>query len=66
MNRCKDCRWWLIHTDIKGECDQITNSRANVGFGSFQIEASADDDSNLCAALITGPEFGCTQFEPKS
>ncbi len=28
----------------------------------FAIRASADDDSNLQAELITGPDFGCIRW----
>jgi len=32
----------------------------------FGIDASADDDSNLHARLVTSPDFGCSEFDYKS
>lgn len=57
---CKDCRFWE-----DGVCDMVdTCGVAAKPETLFQIEAWADDDSNLGAKLRTGPDFGCIHHVP--
>ena len=66
---CKNCAFWTPNiykqkNQIKGECDAVhsimTDKNPEI---TFEIEATADDDSNLSAELITGCNFGCVHFK---
>jgi hypothetical protein len=61
MDKCKNCEWWNRPLTKNHSCDRINHD----GQHMFYIFASADDDSNLTANLITNPEFGCNQFKKK-
>lgn len=68
---CKECKWWKRAAgnwpspDPKHSvCDKVDGG-TTVAPNGFSIDATADDDTNLCAFLVTGPDFGCNQFEPK-
>ena len=55
---CKTCRFW----DSDGSCGRVGEWRSPV---VFEIEVTADDDSNLTTWLKTGPDFGCVLHLPK-
>ena len=72
---CKNCAWWGRETD--GVCDApqsdlVKTLRKVHGYpetvygttepDGFTIHATAADDTNLSAELVTGPEFGCVRF----
>lgn len=61
---CKDCKFWKQQSIDSGICDRITHCNIPKN-RSFEIDASADDDSNLQTELVTAPEFGCVNFEKK-
>lgn len=63
VGTCKDCVFWGDPHTRRGQktCDGWTDDYAN----TRDVCASADDDSNLQAWLETGPDFGCTLFQPK-
>jgi hypothetical protein len=71
MNHCKDCKFWCLswrNSNAGKEvmfCDAIGNKGVDEGPGMFDLVIWADDDSNLQGELVTGPEFGCTQFKHK-
>lgn len=52
----KTCKWW--GRSYHGACDLV-------GVVGFEIIATAADDHNLTAYLITGPEFGCILHAPE-
>lgn len=63
---CKNCRHW--HN--KRTCDRIDQINLHgtrdeeLGKNDSRIEWSAADDHGLHIELVTGPDFGCVQFEP--
>lgn len=64
MNTCKDCKWWgRTHANVCGKIDTLFAVENPMRM--FEIEATAADDHNLRAHLVTGPDFGCIQFDPK-
>lgn len=67
MNTCKDCIFWEAHNTFgasrRGTCDATTFDFA---LDRMEVVATADDDSNLQANLVTGPHFGCTLFKPRN
>ena len=79
MNTCKNCKWWgreyantcdAPQSDIlsvsKRKDDWFPHTEHSVkNSAGFSIYANADDDQGLTASLITGPDFGCVQFQPK-
>ena len=70
-NTCKNCRFWTPQSNYMGrptgkmKCDRVDFGSHPEPSKTFEIEATADDDHNLNAELITGPDFGCVQFEKK-
>lgn len=80
MNTCKNCKWWgaAWHGVCDAPQSDITTRSARLPFPShlekirepkdsagFSIEATAADDTDLNAYLVTGPDFGCVKFAPK-
>ncbi|NUX58681.1 hypothetical protein [Paraburkholderia youngii] len=69
MGRCKDCKYWESHTDMRNkswqtcEAPQWVDYAAKIGDADFAIYADASDDTGLQAGLKTGPMFGCIKFE---
>jgi len=75
MNTCKSCKYWNVSRKIDAnkmsDCDfpdTITADKyTKDGSGTgIEIEATADDDSNLCVTLLTGENFGCIHHTAKS
>ena len=52
MPRCRDCRWWQ-HKDVFGLCRRTEyEGRKAYGLGD--------------PLIVTEPDFGCVQWEPKA
>jgi hypothetical protein len=64
MNTCKTCKWWGRVRE--GCCDFVDTLHSAKPATRFEIYASADDDHNLQAYLLTGPDFGCIHHEARS
>lgn len=72
MGNCKNCKHWQLKEigpyfgpktkATYGACDGIDYGDKPANDTQAAIFADADDDSNLTAELITGPEFGCVLF----
>ena len=60
---CNSCRCW--ESGFCGIVDHYKGPQTEPAT-LFQIEASADDDSNLQASLRTGPDFGCILYQPRN
>lgn len=54
MKRCKDCAWW-----DERECRKVDFALAK----QFYIDVKVADDHGLEVKLMTGPEFGCVEFQ---
>ena len=64
MGTCKDCKYW--GTYYERACDRVGDMHTErTPDSSFEIEATALDDSGLEVQLLTGPDFGCVQFVQK-
>lgn len=66
---CKNCRWWR-NSRYCERVDQSTNCAETskepvLEPKSFLIEWSTSDESGLDLRLVTGPDFGCVQFQAK-
>lgn len=57
---CKACRHWGAYR--KGECDRVGGLFTENPAASFDIVATALDDSGLSTGLVTGPEFSCRHW----
>lgn len=64
MGRCRDCRWW---SGSPGERRALCQKLVTVGFLSTGL---APDSATVAGiqvkgiqAIVTGPDFGCVQFE---
>lgn len=62
---CKDCKYWGM--DYTGACayadyidDKDKNDPKHFGF-----QVTADDDQGLDCIVLTGPNFGCVNFQDK-
>ncbi len=71
MNTCKTCKFWgkpkkagMLGLSNIADCDMVNNIIPEVD-KTFEIDASADDESNMNVALITGENFGCIHHEAK-
>ncbi len=67
MNTCKTCIYWNSSCAIKNgvsDCDMV-DSVIKDKSKTFEIIATADDDSNMNVKLMTGENFGCIHHEPK-
>jgi hypothetical protein len=66
MNTCNTCRYWSVIRNIVNnisDCDRPDCiSDKNM---TFEIDATADDDSNMHVTLLTSGNFGCALHEPK-
>lgn len=62
-NTCKNCKFW--GKDNKGVCDRTDRSNTPDNL-TFNVEATAWDDSGLESWLVTGRDFGCVLFEEKT
>jgi len=67
MNRCKDCKFWKTrgmaysHTETQTVCDNEVS-----GPNQHEVYAESLDDTGMETALVTGPEFGCVNFEQRA
>lgn len=59
-NTCQNCRFWGAYR--KGECDREGGLFSDNPAASFDVVATALDDSGLRAGLVTGPAFSCLHF----
>lgn len=65
MNTCNTCKYWSVRRKIVkniADCDRpdcIEDKNM-----TFDIEATADDDSNMNVVLRTSGDFGCLLHEP--
>ncbi len=67
INTCKTCICWNVSRSIKNgvsDCDMV-DSVIKDKSKTFEIIATADDDSNMNVKLMTGENFGCIHHEPK-
>jgi len=65
MGNCKNCKHWEKYPASFWDFNRpMTACDLEVydGEAQFEIQASAADDTNLSACLVTGPEFGCVHF----
>lgn len=61
IGKCKDCKFWGVSYD--GVCDREGDLHTTKDpLRSFEVRASAADDTDLRAWLVTAPDFGCIQF----
>jgi hypothetical protein len=66
MNTCNTCKYWSSRLNIVkniSDCDR-PDCKADKNI-TFEIEATADDDSNMNVTLLTSGNFGCILHEPK-
>src|SRR5687768_11575162 len=59
---CKHCTHWQTRHYMFAPPITVCD---NLGHDDFRIEATAADDTDLSAELITGPDFGCVKFTAK-
>ena len=75
MNHCKDCRWWGSSEGPEGEdwayhycgqpeadSDRIVDRRF---FHSKPNGIAFNSEGHPAFTLLTGPEFGCVNFDAK-
>ncbi len=60
---CQHCSWWGC--SYEGVCD-FEGTLFAEGPKGMQIKVTVADDHGLTAHLVTGPDFGCVQFEAKT
>lgn len=63
MENCASCQWW--GKSRKGCCDFVDTMGATLPAKRFEVEAYAQDDTDLAAYLVTGPDFGCIHHAAK-
>jgi len=66
MNTCNTCRYWAVQRNILNnisDCDR-PDCKADKDI-TFEIEADADDTSNMHVILLTSGNFGCLLHKPK-
>jgi len=66
MNTCNTCRYWSSRLKIVNnisDCDR-PDCKPHKDI-TFEINASADDDSNMNVTLLTSGNFGCILHKPK-
>lgn len=67
MNTCNTCKYWSSTRKIVkniADCDRpncIEDKEM-----TFDVESSADDDSNLNVVVLTSGNFGCLLHQPKN
>jgi hypothetical protein len=56
--RCRNCRHWRLvaATVADGDCSRASDEFSPNGFRALATNP---------AGILTGPDFGCVQFEPK-
>lgn len=59
MSTCKNCKHWQSDQ----ECAALDNDIKPPTNG-LSVEVNVLDDSGLYVTIKTGPDFGCTLFEP--
>jgi len=68
MENCSTCKYWQTSVkDVKtglSNCD-LPDTTLPKGEPFMEIEASADDDSNMNVVLMTSANFGCIAHKPK-
>lgn len=65
MNTCNTCKYWSANRNIVkniSDCDMPDGKNKSI---TFEIEATADDDSNMNVTLLTSGNFGCALHETK-
>ena len=68
MGHCKDCEHWKMEQSPGDESDHfcaLTVSEDGASKSPRVTLAIARDAEAYWARLITEPNFGCVQFEPK-
>jgi hypothetical protein len=63
---CGTCKYWAVHYMIVlnvADCER-PNCNADKNM-TFDVEATADDDSNLNVVVKTSGNFGCLLHEPR-
>lgn len=63
-NTCQNCRFWGAYR--KGECDRVGGLFSDNPAASFDVVATALDDSGLMVGLVTGPAFSCLHFTARA
>ena len=69
MNHCKDCKWWIT----PGLCYRVVEDKGwkrcgqpiDDPFRSPSPNGMFYEDDSGCYEFLTGPEFGCVNFEAK-
>lgn len=71
MNTCNTCKYWNVHYNIMisglnsvSDCDKV--KRMPDKCMTFEIDATATDNSGLEYTLLTSGNFGCVLHELKN
>jgi hypothetical protein len=58
---CRDCRWWEPSNEFRriGVCLRVLDENSHAQLGSELNNLLGPNE------LLTWPDFGCVQFEPK-
>ncbi len=65
VERCKNCTWWDYYDDVNWAKCNLTETEDGRPLLP-QTRAVAKDSEQYAAYLLTAPDFGCIQFEPKA
>lgn len=68
MKTCETCKYWAVDYKIENDvadCDKVDSIITDKS-KTFEIEATASDDSGLATTLMTGRNFGCIHHEIKN
>ena len=69
MNHCKDCKWWIKPSLTYGGAEENGWNRCKQPIDNPWDSPSANgmfyEDDSGCYQFLTGPEFGCVNFEVK-
>lgn len=69
MPRCKTCKWWdqIRESDTYGYCDWLQNAETSDWNASPTGNEALIyvEDQHVTTGMMTGPDFGCVQHEPK-
>jgi hypothetical protein len=71
MGHCKDCKWWVDVYEYddwgtRGNCELTQRNVDTRGEAHPESLAhSMGTGASSYGALVTAPDFGCVQFEPK-
>ena len=60
---CQDCKWWWLPGTLGGECRLMESQKGEPV--NLRSKAWAQEKQGVTAWVITTPNFGCVQFEPK-